>query len=130
MSKVPVIRLYRSIMRHVRALGDLEQRYALWNEARETFKANMKESDPHKLSDLWDRGQSRLAYVRTLIPPRYRPAEFKPQEHLVMIYGKDGKLLEEATDRESRKYAHRPITEEDIKRHHRLVDRFHFGGRD
>lgn len=125
----PVLRMYRSIMRHVRALDDLQQRYDLWNEARVSFKMYKDETDEQTLKELWDQASTRLAYVRTLIPPLYRPEEFKPQEHQVFIYGRDGKLVEEATERESRKYAYRPITEDDIRRHKQLVERFHFGGR-
>lgn len=116
---------------------------------------------------------ARVAFLRTIIPRRLRPSEWKPSSipdnedsvsqqqtqqqqvpaflaqerkpaegrgvtRFVFRNGKvvnrdeftneDGEEEAGSMDRSSRKYSYRQLTEEDHKRHHALMERFHFAG--
>lgn len=146
-SSAAPLHLYRRLLRAVRALP-ADQRSAAVREVRKSWHAHRVETDPIKVKDLFNKAQSTLGYIR-MATPRRDWASAGLDKDIVADGGNEagsdaggtttyivqrGKVRDgRAVKVENAKHStwnERNLDPDMVSKHHRNLERMHFGGRD
>mmetsp|Transcript_17259 Transcript_17259/g.30413 ORF Transcript_17259/g.30413 Transcript_17259/m.30413 type:complete len:123 (+) Transcript_17259:205-573(+) len=113
--------LYRHLLRAARSMEGTERDDAL-KAIREGFRNSKKNISEEETKKLLEIGQNKLSYIKMVTPRRPQGQSGKSS----FIMGKDGKLVEGTTTIAGRTQR-AGIFPDDLKRHHQLLERQHFG---
>ncbi len=125
--KQAVRSLYRELITYAQLLENAPQKQQSLNDIRTSFRSHAKETNTERIEQLYQEGQKRLAFLKTITPrlPGTR-AKMQPREHFVV---RNGELMEDrAQQKKLRGFNDMRLDPEDFERHKRLLDRQHFGG--
>ncbi|GAB5353558.1 hypothetical protein AAMO2058_000045800 [Amorphochlora amoebiformis] len=131
--------LYRSVLRTIRKIPNPTEREAFLKEAMEGFRANKVLEDEAEILKSVALLSSKISFLHIKYPQTKEPMSIHVPEGLELAAGRgdgvkrtyyfNGERVEEGVkqDRTAKNYRNW-LDPDDIKRHHQLIERQHFGG--
>ena len=124
-----ILSLYGQLLRYNRLIKNTIERENNLIKIKLSFQQDKLLTNSQQIKEAIKRAENQLSLYKITLPKlRSKNSEQKASTRL--FFDKNGQVIDfkQVDQRMSRKYAFHTLDPDDIKRHHALNERFHFGG--